>query len=149
MALAQARETCAVLVTELSRWGRSTVDLLHTLEEMHARRVSVIARGGLAFELATPRVRMMAAVLGGVAQFERELIQERVRSGLAAARAEVLGRRPGQRPSDRVAHKVVAMIEDEGLSYRAVARRLDVSKNTVLAIMKRHRATRSEPTRPA
>ena len=45
MTLAQAREIDAVLVTELSRWGRSTVDLLHTLEEMHAQRVSVIARG--------------------------------------------------------------------------------------------------------
>ena len=41
------------------------------------------------------------------------------------------------------------MIEDEGLSYRAAARRLDVSKNTVLAIMKRHRAAGNEPTRPA
>ena len=151
LALAQAREIDAVLVTELSRWGRSTVDLLHTLEEMHARRVSIVALNGLAFDLATPSGRMMAAVLGGVAQFERELIQERVRSGLAAARArgKVLGRRPGQRPSDRVAHKVVAMIEDEGLSYRAVARRLDVSKNTVLAIMKRHRAARSELARRA
>ena len=118
---------------------------------MHARRVSVIALNGLAFDLATPSGRMMAAVLGGVAQFERELIQERVRSGLAAARArgKVLRRRPGQRPSDRVAHKVVAMIEDEGLSYRGVARRLDVSKNTVLAIMKRHRAARNEPARRA
>ena len=54
---------------------------------MHARRVSVVALNGLAFELATPRVRMMAAVLGGVAQFERERTQERVRSGLAAAKA--------------------------------------------------------------
>jgi DNA invertase Pin-like site-specific DNA recombinase len=118
---------------------------------MHARRVSVVARGGLAFDLATPSGRMMAAVLGGVAQFERELIQERARSGLAAARArgEVLGRRPGQRPSDRVAHEVVAMVEDEGLSYRAAARRLDGSKNTMLAIMKRHRAAGSEATRPA
>ena len=41
------------------------------------------------------------------------------------------------------------MVEDEGLSYRAVARHLDVSKNTVLAIMKRHRAARSEPARRA
>ena len=43
MALAQRREIDAVLVTELSRWGRSTLDLLHTLEELQARRVSLIA----------------------------------------------------------------------------------------------------------
>lgn len=146
MALAQRREIDAVLVTELSRWGRSTVDLLHTLEEMHARGVSVVALNGLAFDLATPSGRMMATVLGGVAQFERELIRERVRSGLAAtkARGKVLGRRPGQRPSDRVAAKVIAMVKDEGLSYRTVARRLPVSKNTVLAIIKRHRATQDQ-----
>jgi putative DNA-invertase from lambdoid prophage Rac len=44
MALAQARQIDAVLVTELSRWGRSTTDLLATLKELEARRVSVIAR---------------------------------------------------------------------------------------------------------
>ena len=43
MALAQARQIAAVLVTELSRWGRSTTDLLATLKELEARRVSVIA----------------------------------------------------------------------------------------------------------
>ena len=50
MALAQARRIDAVLVTELSRWGRSTLDLLHTLKELEAHRVSVIAINGLAFD---------------------------------------------------------------------------------------------------
>ena len=54
MALAQARRIDAVLVTELSRWGRSTLDLLHTLKELESRRVSVIAMNGLAFDLTTP-----------------------------------------------------------------------------------------------
>ena len=43
MTLAQARQIDVVLVSELSRWGRSTLDLLHTLKELEARRVSVIA----------------------------------------------------------------------------------------------------------
>ena len=95
-------------MTELSRWGRSALDLLRTLEEPEARRVSVIAMSGLAFDLSTPHGRMMATVLAGLAEFERELIRERVRSGMAAARArgKRLGRRPGQRPkSDRLAPK--------------------------------------------
>jgi DNA invertase Pin-like site-specific DNA recombinase len=54
MVLAQARHIDAVLVTELSRWGRSTTDLLATLKELEARRVSVIALNGMAFDLATP-----------------------------------------------------------------------------------------------
>lgn len=142
IALAQRREIDAVLVTELSRWGRSTVDLLHTLEDLQAWRVSVIALNGLAFDLSTAAGRMMATVIAGVAQFERELIQERIKSGMAAARARgrKLGRQPGQRPkSDRLAAKVIRMVEEEKLSYRIVAKRLDLSKNTVLEIMKRHR----------
>ena len=142
IALAQRREIDAVLVTELSRWGRSTVDLLHTLEDLQAWRVSVIALNGLAFDLSTAAGRMMATIIAGVAQFERELIQDRIRSGMAAAKARgrKLGRQPGQRPkSDRLAGKVITMVEEEKLSYRLVAKRLDLSKNTVLEIMKRHR----------
>ena len=71
IALAQRREIDAVLVTELSRWGRSTVDLLHTLEDLQAWRVSVIALNGFAFDLSTAAGRMMATVIAGVAQFER------------------------------------------------------------------------------
>ena len=48
MALAQARHIDAVLVTELSRWGRSTMDLLATLRELEARRVSLVALNGMA-----------------------------------------------------------------------------------------------------
>jgi putative DNA-invertase from lambdoid prophage Rac len=145
MALAQAREIDAVLVTELSRWGRGTLDLLRTLEELEGRRVSVIALNGLAFDLSTPHGRMMATILAGIAEFERELIQERIRSGIAAAKArgKRLGRRLGQRPkSDRLAPKVLALVA-QGRSYRLIGRELGLSKNTVAAIVKRDRAARS------
>jgi DNA invertase Pin-like site-specific DNA recombinase len=143
MALAQRREIDAVLVTELSRWGRSTLDLLHTLKELETWRVSVIAMNGLAFDLATPHGRMMATIIAGIADFERELLRDRIRSGIAAAKArgKRLGRQPGQRPkSDRLAPKVLALVTD-GRSYRSIARELGLSKNTVLEIAKRNRAT--------
>jgi putative DNA-invertase from lambdoid prophage Rac len=142
MALAQQRAIDAVLVTELSRWGRSTLDLLHTLEELEGRRVSVIAVNGMAFDLATPHGRMMATVLAGLAAFERELLQERIRSGIAAAKArgKRLGRQRGQRPkSDRLAPKVLALVA-QGRSYRLIGRELGLSKNTVADIVKRSRA---------
>jgi DNA invertase Pin-like site-specific DNA recombinase len=141
MALAQRREIDLVLVTELSRWGRSTMDLLGTLKELESRKVSVMAMNGMAFDLSSPHGRMMATLLAGIAEFERELIQERVRSGLAAARARgrKLGRQPGQRPkSDRLAPKVMALVE-QGRSYRLIGRELGLSKNTVLAIVQRNR----------
>ena len=74
--LAQARYIDAVLVTELSRWGRSTTDLLATLKELEARHVSVIALNGMAFDLSTPHGRMIATVLAGIAEFERELTSD-------------------------------------------------------------------------
>jgi len=145
LALAQRREIDAVLVTELSRWGRSTTDLLATLEELGARRVSLIALNGMAFDLSTPHGRMIATVLAGIAEFERELIQERVRSGIAAAKArgKKLGRQPGQRPkSDRLAPRVLALVK-QGRSYRLIGREVGLSKNTVADIVRRNR------TRPA
>ncbi|CDM59877.1 recombinase family protein [Sinorhizobium meliloti] len=141
MALAQARKIDAVLVTELSRWGRSTVDLLNTLRELEGWKVSVIAMNGMAFDLSSPHGRMLATLLSGIAEFERDLISERVKSGLAAAKArgKVLGRQTGERPkSDRLAPKVMALIA-EGRSYRWIARDLSISKNTVADVVQRNR----------
>lgn len=148
MALAQRREIDSVLVTELSRWGRSTLDLLNTLKEFEAKRVSVITMNGLAFDLTTPHGRMLATVIAGIAEFERELIQERIRSGLALAKArgKRLGRQPGQRPkSDRFSHKVIELVS-QGRSYRLIGRQLGLSKNTVAAIVKRNRQATNYPT---
>lgn len=139
--LAQARKIDAILVTELSRWGRSTQDLLDTMNKLAGWKVSVVAMSGMTFELETPHGRMMATMLAGIAQFERDLLSERVKSGLAAARArgKKLGRQPGQRPkSDKLAPKVIQAVTD-GRSYRWIARDLGINKNTVLEIMKRHR----------
>lgn len=141
MALAQARKIDAILVTELSRWGRSTIDLISTLQELESYRVSLIAITGMTFDLATPHGRMLATVLAGIAEFERDLISERVKSGLAAARArgKVLGRQKGQRPkSDRLAPKVLALVAEKR-SYRWIARDLGISKNTVAAIVQREK----------
>ncbi|MCP4934410.1 MAG: recombinase family protein [bacterium] len=142
--LAQARKIDVVLVTELSRWGRSTHDLLDTLNRLAGWKVSVIAMSGMTFELDTPHGRMMATLLAGIAQFERDLLSERVKSGLAAAKArgKKLGRQTGQRPkSDRLAPKVLKAVMD-GRSYRWIARDLGISKNTVTDIVKRHRQDR-------
>ena len=83
---------------------------------------------------------MMATIIAGIADFERELLQERIRSGIAAAKArgKRLGRQPGQRPkSDRLTPKVLALVA-AGRSYRLIARELGLSKNTVLEIVKRN-----------
>ena len=104
--------------------------------------MSLVALNGMTFDVSTPHGRMMATLLAGIAEFERELIQERIRSGIAAAktRGQRRGRQPGQRPkSDRLASKVLALVA-QGRSYRLVGREVGLSKNTVAGIVKRARA---------
>jgi DNA invertase Pin-like site-specific DNA recombinase len=82
-----------------------------------------------------------ASLMSALAEFERDLLRERVRSGIAAARKRgvVFGRRPGQRiKADRCAAKVLKLVA-EGQSYREISHRLGLSKNTVLDIVKRNR----------
>jgi DNA invertase Pin-like site-specific DNA recombinase len=139
MALAQDRRIDLVLVTELTRWGRSTIDLVQTLQALQAWGVSLIAQTGLTFDLVTPHGKMIASIMASLAEFERDLIRERIKSGLAAARArgKRLGRQPEQRPkADRLTPKVLELIA-AGYSYREVAREVRLSKNTVASIVKR------------
>ena len=144
MALAQARAVDAILVTELSRWGRNTIDLVQTLQSLQAWDVSVLAISGLQFDLSTPHGKMIASVMAALAEFERDLIRDRVKSGIAAAKArgKKLGRQTGQRPSDRKADKVIQLSEG-GLSYRLIGRQVGLSKNTVGDIVKRNRAAKA------
>lgn len=84
--------------------------------------------------------KLMTTTLAGVAEFERDLIRERVKSGLEAAKArgKMLGRQEGFGPSDRKADKALKL-HGEGLSYRLIARNLGLSKNTVASIVQRAR----------
>lgn len=139
MALAQARKIDAVLVTELSRWGRSTTDLINTLNELESRRVSLIAQTGLQFDLTTAQGRLVASIFSAIAEFEAALTRERVKSGLANAKArgKKLGRQPGLTPKiKRLTPKVFELVES-GRSYREIAKELKISKNTVMEIVKR------------
>jgi putative DNA-invertase from lambdoid prophage Rac len=142
MSVAQARKIDAILVTEMTRWGRSTIDLIQTLQELQTWNVSLIAQSGLQFDLRTSQGKLIASIMASFAEFERDLISERVKSGLAAARArgKKLGRQPGQRiKSDRLSPKVLRLIDD-GFSYRVIAAQLRISKTTVTEIVKRSRA---------
>jgi DNA invertase Pin-like site-specific DNA recombinase len=142
LALAQSGEIDLILVTELTRWGRSTLDLFHTLNDLQSWGVSLIAQTGLQFDLGTPQGKLIAMMMAALAEFERDLLRERVRSGIAAAQARgiAFGRQPGQRvKADKLAPKVLTLVAT-GQSYREIGRRLSISKNTVLAIVKRARA---------
>lgn len=142
LALAQARKIDFILVTELTRWGRSMLDLFHTLQDLQGWDVSLVAQTDVQFDLRTAQGKLIASLMAALAEFERDLLRERVRSGIAAARKHgvVFGRQLGQRVrADRHTPKVLQLVA-AGQSYREISHRLGISKNTVLGIVKRDRA---------
>ncbi len=146
MALAQNHSINVILVTEMTRWGRSTIDLIETLQSLQNWGVSLIAQTGLQFDLNTAQGRLIAHLMASIAEFERDLVRERVRSGVAAAkvRGQKFGRQPGQRvKTDKLSPKVLQMVSD-GYSYRKIAEKLNLSKTTVNDIVKRHRESGSQ-----
>jgi putative DNA-invertase from lambdoid prophage Rac len=139
LTLVRARQIGVVLVTELARWGRPTTDLLSALQELEACGVSVIAQTGLQFDLRSPQGKLFASLMAVLAEFERDLLRERIRSGVASAqeRGVKFGRRPGVRvKADRYQARVLKLRE-EGCSYRQIARDLGLSENTGMEIVHR------------
>jgi DNA invertase Pin-like site-specific DNA recombinase len=141
MALAKSRDIDAILVTEISRWGRSTADLITSLEDLCGWNVSLVAPKCTEFDMSTASGRMLAGVLAVFSRFERDLLSERTKSGLkaAVAKGKKLGRPAGNKTIAKHAKKVLALI-DEGRSYREIARILGISKTTVVSIVKQHQA---------
>lgn len=101
--------------------------------------LGLIAQTGLTFDLSTPQGKLVANLMASLAEFEHDLLRERVRSGVAAAKArgQRFGWRPGYRPFDRHAPEVIRLSETEKLSQREIAKRLGISKTTVNEILKR------------
>jgi putative DNA-invertase from lambdoid prophage Rac len=140
MAIARKGKIDAVLVTELTRWGRSTIDLINTLNDLHSWKVSLIAQTGMQFDLSTPAGNLMLTIMAGLAEFERSLIQERIKSGVALARSKgkVFGRKPGSK-ADKYRNQI-RLLSSEGKSIRAIAAELGIDKGQVerqIAILKK------------
>jgi putative DNA-invertase from lambdoid prophage Rac len=141
MRAARRRELDAIVVWRLDRWGRSIVDLVNTLHELHALGVGFISLHE-ALDFTTPTGRAMAGLLAIFAQFEREILRERVKAGIAQARRH--GKPHGRPPS--VAHRVpdVQQLAAAGLSQSAIARRLGISRTSVRRFIRTTKATGPE-----
>ena len=127
MADAKARRFGLVLCVKVDRLARSTTSLFRILSELEAR--------GVKFECTdqdistnSPTGKLLLSVLAGVAEFERELIRDRTKAGLARARAK--GKRLG-RPPKRVDMIKARELRDEGLSYRKIAEVLGITRPTL------------------
>jgi DNA invertase Pin-like site-specific DNA recombinase len=126
MADACRRRFDGVLVWKLDRFGRSLRHLVNSLAELEALGVAFVSlRDNL--DLSTPSGRLMFQIIGAMAEFERSLIQERVKAGLRNARAK--GKRLG-RPRADVSETQIADLRQAGASWRAVAKELGIGLGT-------------------
>jgi DNA invertase Pin-like site-specific DNA recombinase len=134
---AQQRRFDAIVVWKVDRFGRSLRHLVNALAELGALGVAFVSlRDNL--DLSTPSGRLMFAVIGAMAEFERSLIQERVKAGLGNARAK--GKQLG-RPQRIVNRESILQMKAEGLSLRQIAERLGLGYGTVRARLAGERKT--------
>jgi putative DNA-invertase from lambdoid prophage Rac len=129
---ARRREIDGVLVWRLDRWGRSVTDLLATLQELEHLGVGFVSLTE-ALDLTTPAGRAMAAMLAVFAAFEREVLQERTRAGMAHARQN--GKRLG-RPATAAAHAAeIRKLHRAGISKSEITRRLQIGRTSVRRVL--------------
>jgi putative DNA-invertase from lambdoid prophage Rac len=132
IAAARRREIDVVLVWRLDRWGRSVADLVSTLQELQHLGVGFVSLTE-ALDLTTPAGRAMAGLLCVFAEFEREILRERVCAGLAHARQQ--GKRLGRPPS--VVHRGVEVrkLYRKGISKSEIARKLEIGRTSVRRLL--------------
>jgi DNA invertase Pin-like site-specific DNA recombinase len=129
---ARRREIDVVLVWRLDRWGRSVTDLLATLQELEHLGVGFVSLTE-ALDLTTLAGRAMAGLLAVFAEFEREILRERVRAGLAQARQN--GQRLGRPLTAAIHADQVRKLFRGGSSKSEIARRVQIGRTSVRRIL--------------
>jgi DNA invertase Pin-like site-specific DNA recombinase len=127
-ALEYARQGDALVVTKLDRLARSVAHLVSIGERLEAKGVALKVLEQ-AIDTSTPTGRLMFNMLGAIAQFERELMLERQREGIAKAKAE--GKYKGRAPTARVKSAEVQRLHKEGVGPTEIARRLQIGRASV------------------
>ena len=125
---ARRREIDAVVVWRLDRWGRSLVDLVTTLGELGELGVGFVSLTE-AMDLTTPTGRAMAGLLAVFAEFERDILRERVKAGIAEAREQ--GRPHGRPRTASLLRGQVEEMHEAGMSKSEIARRLFIGRTSV------------------
>jgi DNA invertase Pin-like site-specific DNA recombinase len=123
MADARRKRFKAVVVFKVDRLGRSVAHLLHVLTELQVLEVDFVSLQE-AIDTGTPAGKMVFTFLGAVAEFERAIISERVKAGMAAAKKR--GKHCG-RPKLAFDIELVKRLRLEGYSLREISKRTDIS----------------------
>ena len=129
---ARRREIDVIVVWRLDRWGRSLVDLIATLQELTVLKIGFVSLSE-ALDLTTPSGRAFAGMLAVFAEFERDILRDRVKAGIAQARKDG---RPHGRPATIT--KKAQEIQDlarKGLSKSAIAKKLNIGRTSVRRLL--------------
>jgi DNA invertase Pin-like site-specific DNA recombinase len=131
-ALEYVREDDIFVVVKLDRLARSVADLMAVLQALERKHVAVRILN-LGMDTQTPTGKLMLTVLGGVAQFEREMMLERQREGIAKAKSA--GKYKGRKPIAPERRQHVLRLASEGVTKISIARQLGIGEATVYRIL--------------
>lgn len=127
------REGDTLVVTKLDRLARDTKHLLEMVETLTAKGVTLRILN-MNIDTSTATGKLMLTMLGGIAEFEREMMLERQREGIAKAKAE--GKYKGRKPVAMSQAETIQHLASEGLTKAAIAQRLGVSERSVYRALK-------------
>ena len=136
-AIAFAREGDCLVITKICRLARSVADLVSIINRLEQKGVSlrILSMG---IDTATPTGRLMLNLLASISQFEREVMLERQREGVAKAKAE--GKYKGRAPTARAKSAQVLELDRQGMSRRRIADQLGIGVASVYRVLKAARA---------
>lgn len=130
--LERLEEGDTLVVTTMTRLARSVGKLLTLIEELEAREVGLIIldfNKGDSLNTRTPMGKLLLTVMGGVAEFERAIMLERQRAGIAKAKAD--GKYTGRKPTAMAKADQIIKLDADGLTRPAIAAQLGVSERSV------------------
>ena len=123
-----AREGDVVVITKLDRFARSITDLWNNINRLEEKGAHLHILN-LNLDTSTPTGRLQITLLGGIAQFEREIMLERQRVGIAKAKTE--GRYKGRKPTARAKAFKIEQLHREGKKPSVIARELGIGVASV------------------
>ena len=127
------REGDTLVVCKLDRLARSVRDLVRIIDTLKAKDVGLRILN-MNFDTASPTGKMMLTILGSIAEFEREIMLERQKEGIAKAQSE--GKYRGRAPTARAKADQVFVLERAGKTREAIAKEVGISLVSVYRILR-------------
>jgi len=135
-----------IIVSELTRLSRSTLDLFTIVEQIQSKGAQIKSLKEPWLDTTTPQGRLLFTIFSGLSQFERDLLSERTKDGLKAAKARG---RNGGRPNKRNEKELtVRALYGNGVTIAEIVRQTELSRSTVNRII-RDIKPNTEPTKEA